>query len=144
MIRTIWLAAFCLAGLGGLCASKVTASIYPSEECAPEQVQVQPVLSDAIVQDTLTKGDKAEVTEAPAADATSSLPIESNDVSAGKPPDESRPLITPSKKVGGVEGTLPIRCSPVSRLTPITSVKVPPMSVPTTQTRLPLMLFFPR
>jgi len=52
-------------------------------------------------------------------------------------------LITPSKKFGGVEGTLPIRCSPVSRLTPITSVNVPPISVPTTQTRLPLMLFVP-
>jgi len=43
--------------------------------------------------------------------------------------------MTPSKNVGGVEGTLPIRCSPVSRLTPMTSVNVPPMSVPTTQTR---------
>ena len=87
MNRTIWLAAFCLAGLGGLCASKVTASIYPSEESTPDQTQIQLMVSDAIASDTLTKSDKAEVTEAPAADATFSLPIESNDVSASKTPE---------------------------------------------------------
>jgi hypothetical protein len=82
MIRTIWLAAFCLAGLGGLCASKVTASIYPFEECATGQSQSQSTVIDAIVADTLTKADTAEV--APAAEATGSLPIESNDVVAEK------------------------------------------------------------
>jgi hypothetical protein len=87
MNRTIWLAAFCLAGLGGLCASKVTASIYPSDESAPDQTQIQLMVSDATASDTLTKSDKAEVTEAPAADATFSLPIESNDVSAVKTPE---------------------------------------------------------
>ena len=70
-------------------------------------------------------------------------PWRNESVSSPRMPARAKPLITPSKKVGGVEGTLPIRCSPVSRLTPITSVKVPPMSVPTTQTRLPLMLFVP-
>jgi hypothetical protein len=87
MNRTIWLAAFCLAGLGGLCASKVTASIYPSDESTPDQTQIQLMVSDAIASDTLTKSDKAEVTETPAADATFSLPIESNDVSAAKAPE---------------------------------------------------------
>ena len=82
MIRTIWLAAFCLACLGGLCASKVTASIYPSEESVPDQPQYQPVVSRAVVVDTLTKSDTAEV--APVAEATGSLPIESNDVIAEK------------------------------------------------------------
>jgi hypothetical protein len=85
MNRTIWLAAFCLAGLGGLCASKVTASIYPSEECAPDQTQVQQMVSDAITPDTLTRSDKAELTEAPAVDSTFTLPIESNEVSAATP-----------------------------------------------------------
>jgi hypothetical protein len=85
MIRTIWLAAFCLAGLGGLCASKVTASIYPSEESVSDQSQTQTVVSnvvvsDVIVADTLTKTDTAEV--APEAEATGSLPVESNDVVA--------------------------------------------------------------
>ena len=83
MIRTIWLAAFCLAGLGGLCASKVTASIYPSEESVPDQSQIQPTVSDAIVVDTLTKADAAQV--APEAEATGSLPVESNDVVVEKP-----------------------------------------------------------
>jgi hypothetical protein len=86
MNRTIWLAAFCLAGLGGLCASKVTASIYPSEESPPDQTQPQPAVRDTIVSDTLTRSDKAEVIEPAAADTTSALPIESNDVSVGKLP----------------------------------------------------------
>jgi hypothetical protein len=83
MIRTIWLAAFCLAGLGGLCASKVTASIYPSEDSVPDQSQIQPMVGDAIVVDTLTKADAAHV--APEAEATGSLPVESNDVVVEKP-----------------------------------------------------------
>jgi hypothetical protein len=82
MIRTVWLAAFCLASLGGLCASKVTASIYPSEESVPDQSQIQPVIGGSIVADTLTKADAAEV--APASETTGSLPLESNDVVAEK------------------------------------------------------------
>ena len=66
-------------------------------------------------------------------------PWRNDRVSSPRSPARAKPLITPSKKVGGVEGTLPIRCSPVSRLTPMTSVKVPPISVPTTQTRFPLI-----
>jgi hypothetical protein len=51
LIRTIWIAAFCLAGLGGLFATKVTASI---SEAA--------VRDPATVQDTLTKADRLDLT----------------------------------------------------------------------------------
>jgi hypothetical protein len=54
MIRTIWLAAFCLAAICGLCASKVTASISPPEEGVPDRTMV----SFAI--DTLTQADRMD------------------------------------------------------------------------------------
>jgi hypothetical protein len=58
MIRTVWLAAFCLAGLGGLCASKVTASISQPEDDIPDSVMV----STGVAPDTLTAADKVDLT----------------------------------------------------------------------------------
>ncbi len=67
MIRTVWLAAFCLACLGGLYASKVTASIS-----APEDGIADPATSTAAAElDTLTAADKVDMTGLrPAAEAT--------------------------------------------------------------------------
>lgn len=67
MIRTVWLAAFCLACLGGLYASKVTASIS-----APEDGIADPATSAAAAEpDTLTAADRVDVTGLrPAAEAT--------------------------------------------------------------------------
>jgi hypothetical protein len=58
MIRTVWIAAFCLAGIGGLFATKVTASIPPAKETAPASVDITASLG----QDTLIKADKFEFT----------------------------------------------------------------------------------
>jgi hypothetical protein len=56
VIRTVWIAAFCLAGLGGLFATKVTASI-------PEETVGGPTtVGTSLAQDTLTKADKLPVT----------------------------------------------------------------------------------
>jgi hypothetical protein len=55
LIRTVWIAAFCLAGLGGTFATRVTASI--SEEAVPG-----PTTAGAgVLQDTLCKADKLDV-----------------------------------------------------------------------------------
>ena len=55
MIRTVWIAAFCLAGLGGTFATRVTASI--SEEAVPG-----PTAADTgMLHDTLCKADKLNV-----------------------------------------------------------------------------------
>lgn len=55
MIRTVWIAAFCLAGLGGTFATRVTASI--SEEAVPNPTTV----GTSLMQDTLSKADKLNV-----------------------------------------------------------------------------------
>ena len=55
MIRTLWIAAFCLAGLGGTFATRVTASI--SEEAVPGPTTV----GTSPLQDTLCKADKLNV-----------------------------------------------------------------------------------
>lgn len=71
MIRTVWLAAFCLAGLGGLCASRVTASISPSETGIADPA----IISAGVVPDTLTAADKADLTGLrPTAEATLAQP----------------------------------------------------------------------
>jgi len=55
VIRTVWIAAFCLAGLGGLFATRVTASI-------PEEIVRDPTtVGTSLVRDTLTKADKLDV-----------------------------------------------------------------------------------
>jgi hypothetical protein len=71
MIRTVWLTALCLAGVGGLCASKVTASITAPQEGVPDQTMV----STNIASDTLTRADRLDVTNLrPVAEATIALP----------------------------------------------------------------------
>jgi hypothetical protein len=55
LIRTVWIAAFCLAGLGGTFATRVTASI--SEEAVPNPTTV----GTSLMQDTLSKADKLNV-----------------------------------------------------------------------------------
>jgi hypothetical protein len=71
MIRTVWLAAICLAAIAGLCASRVAASISPPDETVPAQTTV-----DAFVNsEALAKADKLEVVgNLPANETTSSLP----------------------------------------------------------------------
>lgn len=58
MIRTVWLAAFCLAGLGGLYASRVTASISLSEGGIAHPATI----GTDVVPDTLTAADKMDLT----------------------------------------------------------------------------------
>jgi hypothetical protein len=60
MIRTIWLAAFFLAAVCGLCASKVTASISQPEESIPDPTMV------SFATDTLTKADRLDAVKLPA------------------------------------------------------------------------------
>jgi hypothetical protein len=55
VIRTIWIAAFCLACLGGLFATRVTAS--SSEEAVPDPITI----GTSFGQDTLTKADRLDV-----------------------------------------------------------------------------------
>jgi apolipoprotein N-acyltransferase len=57
MVRTVWIAAFCLAVLGGLFATRVTASMPSTEEAATDPTEI----STKLVQDTLTKADKLDV-----------------------------------------------------------------------------------
>jgi hypothetical protein len=69
MIRTVWLAAFFLAGICGLCATKVTASISPSEEGVPDRTTV------SFVTDTLNKTDRLDITKlAGGSETTFALP----------------------------------------------------------------------
>src|ERR1700730_1636815 len=58
MIRTVWIAAFCLAGIGGLFASRVAASMAPTEETVLDP----PTVRAGIAQDTLTKADRLDLT----------------------------------------------------------------------------------
>jgi hypothetical protein len=85
MNRTVWLAAFCLAGLGGLCASQVTASIS-----RPDDSNTNPtIMTAAIGSDTLAVADKlaltglrptAEVTLAEPADPILISPVKTKGV----------------------------------------------------------------
>ena len=73
MIRTVWLAAFCLAGLGGLCASKVTASISRPEDGIGDSAMV----SADVVPDTLTAADRIDLTGLrPTAETTLAPPLD--------------------------------------------------------------------
>jgi hypothetical protein len=58
LIRTVWIAAFCLAVLGGLFATKVTASMPSTEETVLDPTTI----GTNLVQDTLTKADKLDLT----------------------------------------------------------------------------------
>ncbi len=66
LIRTVWLAAFCLAGIAGLCASKVTSSYYDLED-----VPAEPATQAAAAQpDTLTQADRLDLSWRSAVAAT--------------------------------------------------------------------------
>jgi len=70
-LRTVWIAAFCLALLGGLFATKVTASMAPTEEIVLDQ----PAVSTSPVQDNLTESDRLDVRYLlPSADPNGALP----------------------------------------------------------------------
>jgi hypothetical protein len=56
VIRTIWIAALCLAGLGGLFATRVTASISEGAVRDPATV------GTSFAQDTLMKADRLDLT----------------------------------------------------------------------------------
>jgi hypothetical protein len=72
VIRIVWIAAFCLAGLGGLFATRVTASI--SEEAVRDPATV----GTSLVRDTLAKADKLDV-------GYFRYPVESTPVPAAEP-----------------------------------------------------------
>jgi hypothetical protein len=74
MIRTFWFAAFCLAGLGGLLATRVTASMAFSGESildpavlgeglAQDPLTNQTLAIDMPTRDTLTKADRLDVAD---------------------------------------------------------------------------------
>lgn len=80
MIRTFWFAAFCLAGLGGVLATKVTASIaftgesvldpaMLGEGLAQNTLTNDTLTKDAFTLDTLTKADRLNVAYLPSAAA---------------------------------------------------------------------------
>jgi hypothetical protein len=76
-LRTIWIAAFCLALLGGLFATKVTASMAPTGEIESDPTAV----STALVQDTLTESDKLDVGHLlPSTDTNRAVPTEAMEV----------------------------------------------------------------
>jgi hypothetical protein len=71
LIRTVWIAAFSLALLGGLFATKVTASMAPAEEAEFDPTTV----GAGVMPDTLTKSDRLDVAYLlSSADATPLLP----------------------------------------------------------------------
>jgi hypothetical protein len=57
MIRTFWFAAFCLAGLGGVLATRVTASVAITGESVLDPA----LLSVGLAPDTLSKADRLDV-----------------------------------------------------------------------------------
>ena len=75
MTRTVWIAAFSLALIGGLFATKVTASMVAGEEREPDPTTVSAILG----QDTLTTSDRgaAAYVVVPPADTNLVLPISS-------------------------------------------------------------------
>jgi hypothetical protein len=74
LTRTVWIAAFCLALIGGLFATKVTASMVPGDEREPDPTTVSSILG----QDTLTTSDKgAAAYVVPPANTNLVLPISS-------------------------------------------------------------------
>jgi hypothetical protein len=61
MIRTLWFAAFCLAGLGGVLATRVAASM----DITGDSVLDPALLSVGLAEDTLSKADKLVVAYQP-------------------------------------------------------------------------------
>jgi hypothetical protein len=104
MIRTVWLAAFCLAGLGGLCATKVTASISPLDDGATDPAMV----SATVIPDTLTLADQVDLTGLrPTAEITlaqSMDPLAVRPIKAGRLPShgQQRQINTRAKLVAAL------------------------------------------
>ncbi len=82
MIRTVWIAACCLAIIGGLFATKVTASMPSTEETVLDPTTI----GTNLVQDTLTKADKLDLTYLnPLAETIPVLPTKPIEVLQTKP-----------------------------------------------------------
>jgi hypothetical protein len=82
LIRTVWIAAFGLAVIGGLFASRVTASM-PSTD---ETVRDPATTGTDLMQDTLTKADKLDLTNLnPLAEAIPGLSTKPIEVFQTKP-----------------------------------------------------------
>jgi hypothetical protein len=97
LIRTVWIAAFCLAGLGGTFATRVTASI--SEEALPDPATV----GNGLTQNTLSKADKLDVgyLRYPAENvpAVPTEPIAA-EVAPAKPPETAKAASSPAPDPG--------------------------------------------
>ena len=94
MIRTVWLAAICLAAIAGLCASRAAASISPRDE----NVTAQTTVDVFIGSEALAKADKLEVVaHLPAVETISSLPNDPPAVPeiASKPAETVHPPASP-------------------------------------------------
>jgi hypothetical protein len=106
MIRTVWLAAFGLACIGGLYAGKVTASISPSDGDVADPA----IISSGVVPDTLTAADKIDLTglrpTAEAALATPTIPIVIRPVKT-RPTIRSRGLQRQAKTKAKVTAAIP-------------------------------------
>jgi hypothetical protein len=96
MVRTFWFAAFCLAGLGGLLATRVTASMaFPGEgvldpvmlgEGLAQYPQTQVPQNETLTRDALTKADRLDVAYPPVAVAMMvEAPAQSAGASDAKP-----------------------------------------------------------
>jgi hypothetical protein len=104
LIRTVWIAAFCLAGLGGTFATRVTASI------SEEAVTGPTAAGNSLVRDTLSKADKLNVgypaqcapvknTPAENARAVPSEPIAA-EIQPAKPPPTAKAGSSPAPDPG--------------------------------------------
>jgi len=94
MIRTVWLAAICLAAIAGLCASRVAASISPPDESLTAQTTADSFVSS----EPLAKADKLQVvTNLAAVETTSSLPNDPPAVPeiASKPAETAQIPVSP-------------------------------------------------
>jgi hypothetical protein len=100
-LRTVWIAAFCLALLGGLFATKVTASMAPAEEIALDATTIRATF----VPDTLTASDRFDIAYLPPP-AEAILPTESVEVVQDTPRIEAssntRGLKSPNAKRAAV------------------------------------------
>jgi hypothetical protein len=96
LIRSVWIAAFGLAVLGGLFATKVTASMSSSEETVLDPTMI----GTNLMQDTLTKADKLDLTNLnPLAETIPVLPTKPIEVLRTKPSAKgsSQRLFNPSR-----------------------------------------------
>jgi hypothetical protein len=86
MIRTVWLALFCLIGLGAAASLRIAMSMSDSGDISPART----VAAASPAQNTLAKADKLEVTyidEAPGKKLVKSIDIRPPET-ASKPPEK--------------------------------------------------------